>query len=261
MTEDKIIELKEQLDRDGLIVLPGFFKEEEIEKLYLSARAIFEIQFEKLGIEGDFLTQMKTLFENHLDTFMNCGKLIQTGLIELYQVAINPELISLLKQLGLEFPNMCTRPVLFFNHPDLAKKEHFYKTPLHQDWVSMLSSDDSLVVWFPLIDLDMEHGPVIFYPKTHKMGALTNKIENGFAEIDFDRSKHESIQVPMKRGDLAIFSTFLVHESGQIKNNEIRWSCHFRYTNMKDPSFVEKGFPHPYVYRSDQAIIDKYLNS
>ena len=30
MTEDKIIELKEQLDRDGLIVLPGFFKKSYI---------------------------------------------------------------------------------------------------------------------------------------------------------------------------------------------------------------------------------------
>ena len=101
-----IREIKEQLDLDGLVVLPGFFKEEEIEKLYQAARKIFQIQFEKLGIEGDFLTQMKSLFENHLETFMNCGKLIQTGLIELYQVAINPELISLLKELGMEMPNM-----------------------------------------------------------------------------------------------------------------------------------------------------------
>ncbi|MEY2792179.1 MAG: hypothetical protein RJA76_171 [Bacteroidota bacterium] len=256
-----LAEIKEQLDKEGLVILPGFFDEEAIENLYIAAQKIFQIQFQKLGIEGDFLTQMKTLFENHLDTFINCGKLIQTGLIELYQLAVNPDLINLLKDLGLQVPNMCTRPVLFFNHPDLAKKEHFYKTPLHQDWVSMLSSDDSVVVWLPLMDLDIAHGPVIFYPETHKMGPLTNTIENGFAEVDFDRAAHKRVQVPLKRGDVVIFSTFLVHESGQITNNEIRWSCHFRYTNMEDPTFVNKGFPHPYVYRPDQELIDKYLQN
>jgi hypothetical protein len=259
MELENIKDIKKSLDKEGLVILRGFFEEAEIEKLYHAARLIFQIQFEKLGIQGDYLTQMKTLFENHLEIFMNCGKLIQSGLIELYQLSIHPKLINLLKEIGLEVPAMCTRPVLFFNHPDLAQKEHFYKTPLHQDWVSMLSSEDSLVVWLPLIDLEMEHGPVIFYPKTHKSGALTNKIVNGFAQIDFNREEHEQIQMPMKRGDIAIFSTFLVHESGQIKNNEIRWSCHFRYTNMKDPAFIENGFPHPYVYKPVQEIIDKYL--
>lgn len=256
-----IEEIKHTLKQEGLVVLPGFFDEKEIEKLYEAAKMIFQIQFEKLGIQGDFLSQMKELFENHLETFMNCGKLIQSGLIELYQLAVHPEMIKLLKEIGLEVPAMCTRPVLFFNHPDLAKKEHFYKTPLHQDWVSMLASDDSVVVWMPLIDLDMEHGPVIFYPKTHTSGPLTNKIENGFAEIDFNREEHERLQIPLKRGDIVLFSTFLVHESGQITNNEIRWSCHFRYTNMTDPSFVANGFPHPYVYKPVQEVIDRYLGN
>jgi len=253
--------IKDKLHEEGLVILPGFFPEEKIDKIYTSAKSIFQLQFDQHGIQGDFLSQMTQLFENHLDTFINCGKLIQSGLIELYQLAVDPTLVQLLKDIGLDFPTMCTRPALFFNHPSLAKQEHFYKTPLHQDWVSMLSSDDSLVVWMPLIDLDMGHGPVIFYPGTHKLGPLTNKIENGFAEVDFDREAHPRIQLPLKRGDIAIFSTLLVHESGQITNNAIRWSCHFRYTNMKDPSFMEKGFPHPYIYKPSQELIDKYLNA
>jgi ectoine hydroxylase-related dioxygenase (phytanoyl-CoA dioxygenase family) len=166
----------------------------------------------------------------------------------------------LLKDLGLEHPLMCTRPVLFFNHPSLAKSEHFYKTPLHQDWTSMLASDDSVVVWLPLMDLEIEHGPVVFYPGSHKLGPLTDRIENGFAEVDFDRSSYPRVQKAMKLGDVAIFSTLLVHESGKITNNEIRWSCHFRYTNMQDPTFIENGFPHPYIYKPSQELIDKYLH-
>jgi hypothetical protein len=252
--------LKNQLKEEGLIILPGLFDPVLIRQIQEAAKSIFEIQFKRFHIEGDYLIQMQSLFENHLEEFISCGKMIQSGLIELYQLAVNPKLMELLKGLGLEHPLMCTRPVLFFNHPSLAKSEHFYKTPLHQDWTSMLASDDSVVVWLPLMDLEIEHGPVVFYPGSHKLGPLTDRIENGFAEVDFDRSSYPRVQKAMKLGDVAIFSTLLVHESGKITNNEIRWSCHFRYTNMQDPAFIENGFPHPYIYKPSQELIDKYLH-
>ena len=147
--------LKNQLKEEGLIILPGLFDPVLIRQIQEAAKSIFDIQFKRFHIEGDYLTQMQSLFENHLEEFISCGKMIQSGLIELYQLAVNPKLIELLKDLGLEHPLMCTRPVLFFNHPSLAKSEHFYKTPLHQDWTSMLASYDSVVVWLPLMDLEI----------------------------------------------------------------------------------------------------------
>ncbi|MEY4610206.1 MAG: hypothetical protein RL246_525 [Bacteroidota bacterium] len=253
-------QLKADLDRDGVVVIPGFFERETIEKIHLAAKRIFQIQFDHLGLEGDFLTQMTTLFKEHLSTFISCGKLIQTGLVELYQLSVNPKLIELVKDLGLSSPLMCTRPMLFFNHPQLAMSEHFYKTPLHQDWVSMLASQDSIVVWFPLIDLSIEHGPVIFYPGSHKLGPLTDKLENGFAEVPFDRSAYPKLQPEVNMGDIVVFSTLLVHESGVITNNEIRWSSHLRYTNMEDPDFIDRGFPSPYINKPSQELIDQYLH-
>lgn len=252
--------LKKELQEQGLIILPGFFDSEIVGQIQKAAKAVFDIQFKHFNIKGDYLTQMQILFENHLEVFISCGKMIQSGLIELYQLAVNPDLMILLKELGLHHPLMCTRPVLFFNHPSLAKSEYFYKTPLHQDWTSMLASDDSVVVWLPLMDLELEHGPVVFYPGSHRLGPLTDRIENGFAEVDFDRSSFPRVQNSMKLGDIAIFSTLLVHESGKIENNEIRWSCHFRYTNMEDSTFIENGFPHPYIYKPVQELIDKYLH-
>ncbi len=254
-----LAQLKTDLDKDGVVVVPGFFDRQTIENIHLAAKRIFQIQFDHLGIEGDFLTQMTTLFKNHLSTFTSCGKLIQTGLVELYQLSVDPELVQLVKGLGLSSPLMCTRPVLFFNHPHLAMSEHFYKTPLHQDWVSMLSSQDSIVIWFPLIDLTLGHGPVIFYPGSHKLGPLTDKLENGFAEVPFNRSAFPSLQPEVNVGDIVIFSTLLVHESGVITNNEIRWSSHLRYTNMEDPDFIERGFPSPYINKPSQELIDHYL--
>jgi ectoine hydroxylase-related dioxygenase (phytanoyl-CoA dioxygenase family) len=255
-----IEQIKSDLHQNGLVIIPGFFDPSTIQNLHESAKAIFQLQFDHFQIKGEFLNNMQTLFNDHLDVFISCGKMIQQGLVELYQLGFHPDLVNLMKEIGLELPTMCTRPVLFFNHPTLAKSEHFYKTPLHQDWGSMLSSSDSLVVWLPLIDVDPEIGSVIFYPGSHLLGPLKNNFDNGFAEVDFDRNLYESVQPSLKMGDIVLFSTLLVHESGEIKNNQIRWSCHFRYTNMKDKTFIENGFPHPYVYKPSQELIDNYLN-
>ncbi|MEK6548276.1 MAG: hypothetical protein AABZ56_08155, partial [Bacteroidota bacterium] len=96
--------LKKELQDQGLIILPGFFDAQLIKQIQDSAKAVFEIQFNRFGIQGDYLTQMQSLFENHLDDFIACGKMIQSGLIELYQLAVNPDLIAILKDLGLAHP-------------------------------------------------------------------------------------------------------------------------------------------------------------
>jgi phytanoyl-CoA hydroxylase len=241
---------KQQLQEEGYVVLRKFFKPEKIAAVRIQAQAIFNIQFDKFGYTGTFKENMVQLFNEHFDIFSNCGKQIQQGLIELYQLAFDDKLIKELKTLGLEFPNVCTRPVMFFNHPYLAKEAQYYKTPKHQDWPSMQSSADSVVVWIPLIDVNEENGAVIFYPKTHKLGPLTDSLEGGFGTVKLDESQFEKIQPNMELGDIVVFSTLLVHESGDISNDSIRWSCHFRYTNMFEPGYIKRGFPHPYIYKS-----------
>jgi ectoine hydroxylase-related dioxygenase (phytanoyl-CoA dioxygenase family) len=105
---------------------------------------------------------------------------------------------------------------------------------------------DSLVVWVPLVDVNKENGSIIIYPGTHKLGPLPYKSTGGFAEVE---TIGESLQPELEVGDIAIFSTLLIHESGDITDDSIRWSCHFRYTNMLNQDFINRGFPNPYVYK------------
>lgn len=238
--------LQNQLNKDGYIILKNFFSKESIIFLRNLAQEIFKIQFDHMGYDNDFENNMIRLFNEHEEIFKNCGKLIQTGLIPLYQIASSNELINQITELGLQYPNMCTRPVLFFNHPKLAKEEVYYKTPKHQDWPSMESSLNSLVVWVPLVDVNEKNGSIIIYPGSHKHGVIPFNNNGGFAEVEY---KGESIQPEMEIGDVAIFSTFLVHKSGDILDNSIRWSCHFRYTDMLEQNFIERGYPNPYVYK------------
>ena len=110
----------------------------------------------------------------------------------------------------------------------------------------MQSSSDSLVVWVPLVDVNVDNGTLLIWPKTHKLGPLPFKSIGGFASVDVD---NQFIQENFSMGDIVIFSTLLVHASGDILNDTIRWSCHFRYTNMLDEDFIQNGFPNPYIYQ------------
>lgn len=241
------------LQEEGYIILRNFFPKEKINRVKESAQRVFQIQFDKRKYTEGFKENMVRLFKEDEEVFINCGKTIQQGLIELYSLAIDDKLLYELRNLGIAVPNLCTRPVLFFNHPDLAKSEVYYKTPLHQDWPSMQSSSDSLVVWIPLLDVDSENGSIIIYPKSHLLGDLSDSVVGGFATISdlnkFDSFGLQPVQPNVESGDIVIFSTFLAHKSGDISNDSIRWSCHFRYTNLLDKDFIERGFPNPYVYK------------
>jgi ectoine hydroxylase-related dioxygenase (phytanoyl-CoA dioxygenase family) len=238
--------LRSQLDKDGYVIFKKFLNKDFVTNIRKPAEAIFQIQFDTFGYKEEFKDNMIHLFNEHEEIFKNCGKLIQTGLIPLYQLASDPELVTYLEELGIEFPNMCTRPVLFFNHPELAKEEVYYKTPNHQDWSSMEASLNSLVVWVPLVDVNKKNGSIIIYPGSHKNGVLPFKANGGFAQVEYEG---ESIQPELEIGDIVIFSTMLVHKSGNILDDSIRWSCHFRYTDMLEQDFINRGYPNPYIYK------------
>jgi ectoine hydroxylase-related dioxygenase (phytanoyl-CoA dioxygenase family) len=63
------------------------------------------------------------------------------------------------------------------------------------------------------------------------------------------------VPVEVERGDALFFSTLLLHSSGTNVREAIRWSCHFRYNNLLEPTFIDRGFPHPYVYRPQEELI------
>jgi len=237
---------KQLLKEQGYVILKKFFEKEYIDNLRKKAEDIFKIQFDRFGYDGDFQSNMIRLFKEHETVFINCGKIIQTGLLELYKLPLEDKLIDKIKELGIQFPNLCTRPVLFFNHPQLAKEEIYYKTPPHQDWSSMESSMNSVVVWVPLVDVNKENGSILIWPETHKLGPLPFSSVGGFAKVDVER---DFIQPELEVGDIAIFSTLLIHGSGDIMNDTIRWSCHYRYTDMLEQDYIERDFPNPYVYK------------
>ena len=118
----------------------------------------------------------------------------------------------------------------------------------------MQGSLDSIVVWVPLVDVDASLGALEVVPGSHKLGLLTTEVVNSFGKVD-QFTDDQFISVKVTRGDVLFFSTFLVHRSGVNTTESIRWSCHFRYNNLAEKTFIERGYPHPYIYKPQDELI------
>jgi phytanoyl-CoA dioxygenase PhyH len=245
----------------GYVLLRSFFEAAEVERIRDDAKRIFLSQMQRLGlVDGDpadeeaFARGMYALFEADLQAFTNCGKHAQ-HLISLHRLSLDSRIVDVLEALGLEFPTISTRPVLYFNSPRLAKKEVYNRLDAHQDWRSMQGSLDSVVVWVPLVDIDRELGALEVVPGSHVGGLLTADMEDGYGHLAEPVDRTSFVPVTIARGDALVFSTFLVHQSGNNVTDGIRWSCHFRYNNAREASFVARGLPHPYIYKPTESLI------
>lgn len=253
----------ERLDayrRDGFVIIKDFFRSAEIVALREAAKDVFMAQLHHHRLADDsildevsFERALFAYFKHDLQGFINCGKTCQ-HLFELHRLGLSEQVYTSLQALGVSRPVISTRPVMYFNSLHLATDVSHYKTPPHQDWRSMQGSLNSIVVWVPLVDIPDSLGPLQVIPGSHRWGLLESAPDNWFRQI---KGLSEELYVPIsaKVGDAVFFSAFLVHQSGDNQSDSIRWSCHFRYNDLDDPTFVERHYPNPYTYRPQQELI------
>lgn len=262
--------MKEEIEffnKNGYLILENFFPKQVIEAVLKDAKNVFLRQFiekkyvtqcalEELN-EAQFNSFLYRLFEDDLECLSNCGKQAQ-HLISLHTLSLDTKIVELLKKMGLKTPIVSTRPVLYFNHPKLAKQKVFHTVDAHQDWRSMQGSLNSVVIWIPLVDINKELGALEVLPKSHLDGLRTDHIENGFGMVVLSEAEKEKlISVELNAGDALLFSSFLIHQSGDNITNNPRWSCHFRYNDLEDSSFIQRKFAHPYIYKPMEELITK----
>lgn len=246
---------------NGYLLLKGLFQPSEAHSIRDDAKRVFAVQMQRLGIisplevsEAEFERGMFQLFESDLQTFTNCGKQAQ-HLISLHRLSLDERIIRVLGELGLQFPNISTRPLLYFNSRRLAKKEVYWRLSAHQDWRSMQGSLDAVIVWVPLIDIDRALGAIEVIPGSHKWGLLPAAMIDGYGHVDEQTDTSKMVPIEIETGDALFFSSLLVHQSGTNVTESIRWSCHFRYNNLNEPQFIGRGYPHPYIYKPQDALI------
>jgi phytanoyl-CoA hydroxylase len=252
MPDEGLLEFR----RQGFVLRRGFLPAAEVQAVRDDAWRVFAAQLRRLGVtppapaDGpEACRALAEMFQRDRVALFNCGKHCQ-NLISLHRLGLHPDVLGEVERLGVIAPNICTRPVLFFNHPALAEQEVYYKTPAHQDWLSMDGSLNLVVVWIPLGDVSVALGTLQVVPGSHLQGLHEPKAEavGGFVPIP-GLAEEAFVDVEVSAGDVLFFSAFLVHRSGNNVTDRLRWSCHFRYNDLQDPSFIDRRYPSPYVYR------------
>src|ERR1043166_965013 len=126
------------------------------------------------------------------------------------------------------------------------KQKTAYEIP-KRDWSSDVCSSD----------LDL--GALEIVPKSHVLGLLES-VENDWYRTVEGTADDKYVSVEVKAGDALFFSAFLLHRSGNNITDSVRWSCHFRYNDLAEPTFIERKYPNPYIYKPEQDLITKDLD-
>jgi phytanoyl-CoA hydroxylase len=243
--------------QQGFLLKKAFLRPKRLQGLLDEIKQIFRTQMKQAGLDASFdlsderrfTTAMAALFKADFEAFVNCGKQVQHSM-NLHRLALDDRIEDLIRSVGLENPNICTRPVLFFNHPSLAKEKVYHTVFPHQDWRSMQGSLDSVVVWCPLLNIDRSMGALKIVPGSHHRGLVSGPVESGFGKVAEELfSEGDWVDIDVVQGDLLIFSAFLVHQSGENITDRIRWSCHFRFNNLDESTFIRRKFHHNYLYQ------------
>lgn len=252
----------EQFRHDGFLFRRQLLDRAYINDIYKDARAIFGRQIERVAgkcVDIDdrdvFEHAMFDFFASDFEAFVSTGKTVQHSL-SLHRLGVYEEILSLLKELGISQPVIGTRPSMQFNSRFLAKdSSKHWKLDAHQDWRTGQGSLDSVVIWIPLVAADASLGALQIVPGSHTLGLLEATdvgYQGGMCESIPDEA---FVQTEFAVGDLLVFSSFLVHRSGDNITRNIRWSVQLRYNNLSEETFIERGYPMAYAYKPEPGLL------
>lgn len=254
--------LREQFNEDGYVILRNFLEKDQVNSIYTEARKIFAAQIKRVtgkSVDIDdkdaFENAMFELFEKDFEAFVGTGKTVQHS-FSLHRLGLDPEIENLLKEVGLANPVIGARAAMQFNSRFLSKDgSKHWKLDAHQDWRTGQGSLDSAVIWFPMVDAGAEIGALQVIPGSHKFGLQASSASGYQGGITSSLKEEDFIQTEFKVGDILIFSSFLIHQSGNNVTNNIRWSVQLRYNNLDEPTFIERGYPMAYIYKPETELV------
>lgn len=253
----------------GIVVAKGLIPKAMTDAVLSDHTDVFDYEMRHLGlptepfdtIEG-FGANLRRLLGHSVERYIACCKVSQYS-IALHRLSLSAEIEQLLSDLGLDQPIVNSRPVCHFTSDALVIPGGYHKSPPHQDWRSMQGSLDAVVLWLPLTPITADGHPVEFVAGSHKLGLLNTEPHPATPQVVDSRITDEKF-VPYYSdvGDVVAFSAFTVHRtSPKGQNPRLRMAVSFRYNNLSEPTFVERGYPIPYSYKYTLDVLHPELDT
>jgi ectoine hydroxylase-related dioxygenase (phytanoyl-CoA dioxygenase family) len=112
----------------------------------------------------------------------------------------------------------------------------------HQDYRYVRGNQRIVTAWIPLQDTAYIHGCLMVMPGSHRLGPLEHDgqalMKRHYPSGIFDR---EVRYVEMRRGDLLLFHSLLLHSSGINLSDCARLSLQSRYTCLREETDASMG--------------------
>jgi ectoine hydroxylase-related dioxygenase (phytanoyl-CoA dioxygenase family) len=247
--------------RDGFVVVRNLLPVatvqaclEELAEMFSEVAVAHGVSGAKDASMAEVDRVMTELFRRDLPAYLAAAKLAQL-MIPLHSLGCDPGLMTALRALGLAKPIISTKPFLFMVGDNIRVPGGYGHTPPHQDFRSIQGSLDSVVVWTPFCRVDKDNQPIEVCPGSHRLGLLLSEEDAFGHRVAAEAAPREGwIPVEADVGDAVIFSTLLVHRSSTTGAGRIRIAASLRYNNRVEPSFVERLYPNPYLYKPNYAL-------
>jgi len=257
--------MRQELNRDGYVVARGVLPADLVTSVLQECRDILRLQMVRHGIAGaaedgeDFDAALAGLFQASMQSYLGAARLTQY-LPSVHRMGVDGPLLDLVRSLAAGRPVISTRPVVHIVSDDLVVPGGYHRTPPHQDWRSVQGSLDAMVAWVPLVPVEAGHNALEVVPGSHKAGLLPSVPHPFSSEVEPGRYGDEDfVAIAAAPGDIVFFSMLLVHRTGRAEEPGVRWAISYRYNNLDEPSFVERDFPNPYIYRPrDDLLFDDF---
>ena len=118
-----------KFQNEGFIVEENFLDQDNLIDLQQQMRLIFWTQVVANNLDktvDNFEEGIELLFIKNYTVFKNCGKHVQ-HLIDVWKLGVSKKIINYLMNVcKLQFPSICTRPVVMFNSKTLATNDISY---------------------------------------------------------------------------------------------------------------------------------------
>jgi ectoine hydroxylase-related dioxygenase (phytanoyl-CoA dioxygenase family) len=257
---------RETFLKEGVIVVRGALDPAGLAEINADMGELFAIQLRRLGLPVDPGASREALQANaarllavDVEAYINTARMTQM-LPSAYRVMNSEPILAIARALGIDFPVISTRLSNHIMSEALKIPGGYHKSPPHQDWRSMQGSLDSIVMWAPTTPVTDQSHPLQVIPRSHLWGLL-DTVEHIMTPTVNDPRVTEAAFVsltPMQPGDIAVFSSFLVHRTGDTGDGSVRIAFSTRYNNALEPTWLEHGYPTPYKYsyRLDLIVPD-----
>lgn len=244
----------QEYDRDGFLVLPGFFSPLELQPVIAEVEGLVDCLAERLysagqirnrHVDAPFETRLALLEEQH----PGAALLVQpTGgpgpaLAHLWETS---RLLDVIEQvLG---PEIAGHPA--WNIRSKTPNNPLVTVPWHQDRAYLAAGCHTALptAWIPLVDANRMNGTIEVVRGGHRSGqVLPHRPEyiRGYDNASYfylpaeELPEGEIVTCEMSRGSVLLINDLVPHRSTENRSDRIRWSIDLRWQRPTDPTGLE----------------------